>query len=408
MNAVAEKIIVRKIEDNLWQWREVNAQGEWQSNAFYTGDINLLKESVEGKAVWLVFSGLEIVSQRMEVDIKDRRQLVKILPFEIEEHIIDPVEDLHFCFGPVEDDKIAVAYGSIEALQGQIDEITAIHADVQRCLVDYLSLPREPGEWSLLLEGDYLYAHVDSGTGFCVEQTLAPVYLAALAADAQPSQLKLYADSEEALEQWQSLLPESVTANEELEAEEEEAGFWDLIDPNALPMLDFRSGKLARKLPFAKWWNDWKVPMIAAAAAFVVALGATWFAQMQAEQQRKTIIAQTDEIFRQVVPKGAITDPERQLKGLLGNSVNVGQGSNATALLVGVAPSIASFDVVKIRNMRYSSDSAQLQLDITADSFTTFENLRSKIAEQGFTVDIKSANVYGDTHQAQLRISEAG
>lgn len=413
---MAERILVRKIEENLWQWREVTAQGEWRSNAFYTGDINLLKESIEGKTVWLIFSGLDIVSERVAVDIKDRRQLLKILPFEVEEHIIDPVEEMQFCFGEVEGDSIALAYGEVEVLMAQIQEITAINADVQRCLVDYLMLPFQADSWTLLLENNLLYVRTERMLGFCVEVEAADLFLKALSAKAKPKSLNLYGDTDENLQKLQSLLPDDLENNPEAEDEEEnaemeavaeEAGFWDLVEPSALPVLDFRTGRLARKLPFAKWWAEWKVPTIAAAAAFVVAMGATWFGQVQADKMRKTIISQTDEIFRQAVPNGPITDPVRQLRGLLGSSGEVGVGSNATALLVGVAPSVASFSQVKIRNLRYSSDNAQLQLDIEADSFTTFESLRSKIAEQGFEVEIKSANVYGDTHQAQLRISEA-
>ena len=114
---MSERILVRKIEQNLWQWREASGQGEWLRDAFYTGDINLLKEAVEGKQVWLVVPGQEVVSQRVDVEIKDRKQLLKVLPYEIEETIIDPVEDLHFAYGPLEQDTITVAYADIEGLQ---------------------------------------------------------------------------------------------------------------------------------------------------------------------------------------------------------------------------------------------------------------------------------------------------
>ena len=61
-----------------------------------------------------------------------------------------------------------------------------------------------------------------------------------------------------------------------------------------------------------------------------------------------------------------------------------------------------------MRSFRYNHDSGQLQLNLEAKTFDTFETLRSKIAESGLSVEIRSANVYGDMHQAQLRVSEAG
>ena len=108
---MAQRVLVKRIEPNLWQWREVSAAGDWHNDAFYTGDINLLKETTAGKPVWFVLNGVDAVCRTVPADIKDRRQLLKILPFEIEEHIITPIEDIHMAYGPIVDDHISVVYG---------------------------------------------------------------------------------------------------------------------------------------------------------------------------------------------------------------------------------------------------------------------------------------------------------
>lgn len=406
---MSDRILVRKIEHNLWQWREASGQGEWLRDAFYTGDVNLLKESVDGRQVWLVIPGQEVVSQRVEVEIKDRKQLLKILPYEIEDGIIDAVEDLHFVYGNIENDTIPVAYADTEWLQACISEVEATGAEVQRCSVDYLQLPRPADGWVLLLENGVLLAHVESGVGFAVEQSMAGAFLAALAAQQPPpANLHLYADSEQSLMALHALLPAIVTQNESIVITEQEAGFWDLVSPANPLAPEFRTAKLARRLPFDKWWHEFKYPIIATAAGFLIALGTAAMGLHKAELERKRIMAQTDAIFRQAVPQGTISDPVRQLRGMLGNNTNQGQSSNAVALLAGVAPAIKSLSEVSVRSFRYSHDTGQLQLNLEAKSFDTFETLRGKIAETGLSVDIKSANVYGDVHQAQLRVSGAG
>jgi type II secretory pathway component PulL len=93
----------------------------------------------------------------------------------------------------------------------------------------------------------------------------------------------------------------------------------------------------------------------------------------------------------------------------LGNAGASSAGSsNVVRLIAGVSPAIQNFGDVTVKGMRYSVEGGQLQLNIEAKSFDTFEALRAKIAEAGFSVDLKSANAYGDVHQAQLRVSEAG
>ena len=404
---MSERILVRKIEKNLWQWRQVNAAGEWRADSFYTGDINLLKESVHGHHVWLILPGQNIVSQRVEATVKDRRQLLKILPFEIEEGVIDDVDNLHFAYGVIENDQIPVAYGDMAWMQECIDEIEATGADVQRCGVDYLQIQRPADGWSLLLENDILYSHFATGVGFAVEKEMAAAYLVSLANSEMPAQLNLYADDQDGMAELRHFLPETLTNSETLQVSEEEAGYWDLVVSSAALRGDFRTGRLARRLPFDQWWGAFKYPIIAMAAAFLIALGATWFELQQVESERKTLMAQTDEIFRQAVPKGAISDPERQLRAMLGNAGNGSAASNVVSLMAGVAPALQSFKEVTVRSLRYTVENGQLQMNIEANSFTTFEALRVKIAEAGYEVDIKSANVYGEVHQAQMRVSEA-
>lgn len=407
MNRVSERILVRKIGPNLWQWREATGHGEWLRDAFYTGDINLLKEAVAGRLVWLLLPGQAVVTQHVPVEIKDRKQLLKVLPYEIEDTIIDAVEELHFAFGPLQGDTVVVAYADLDWLQENVAEVEATGAEVQRCAPDYLLLPRPTEGWVLLLENGILLALVDDTVGFAVEQSMAGAYLAALV-DQPPVNLHLFGDSEESLMALHALLPGAITQSENIVVTEQVAGFWDLITPAQPPGLDFRSGRLARKLPFAKWWQEFKYPIVATAAGFVIAIATTGMGLQKAEAERKRITAQTDAIFRQAVPQGAISDPTRQLRTLLGSGGEIGGSSNAVQLLVGVAPAISALDEVVVRSVRYSRDNAQLQLNLEAKSFDTFETLRARISETGLQVEIKSANVYGDMHQAQLRVTEAG
>jgi general secretion pathway protein L len=406
---VSERILVRKIGPNLWQWREATSQGEWLGDAFYTGDINLLKEAVAGRFVWLLLPGQSVVSQRVPVEIKDRKQLLKVLPYEIEDSIIDAVEDLHFAIGPLQNDTVAVAYAECKWLQDIIAEVEiGAGAEVQRFGPDYMLLPRPDQGWVLLLENGLLLALLEDAVGFAVEQSMAGAYLAALASQPPPLNLLLFGDSEESLMALHALLPGTITQNESITVAEQVAGYWDLVSPTLPPTLDFRSGRLARKLPFAKWWQEFKYPIVATAAGFVIALITAGVGLQKAETERKRITAQTDAIFRQAVPEGTISDPERQLRALLGSGGGTGSASNAVELLVGVAPAISALDEVVVRSLRYSQDNGQLQLTLEAKSFDTFETLRARIAETGLRVEIKSANVYGDMHQAQLRVGGAG
>lgn len=405
---MVDRIFVRQLEPGLYQWRTLPPQAGLRSDNVYMGDANLLKESVDGRALIYILDGRQVVTQRLPAEIKDRRQLLKVLPYEVEEHIVDPIEDVHFAYGPVEEGEISLAYTDADWLERGITDFLALGSDVQRCAVDYLMLPRDREGITLLLDNGLLYAHTGPGVGFVVERAIAPLYLQALAGQLEIAELRLYAESDEAIDQLRELLPKQWQDNPDLSVDTAAGDFWDVFDSTAEPYYDFRTGRLARKLPITRWVEEWKTPLIALAAAFVVAVGATWIGQLRADQERKQIMARTDAIFREVVPSGNITNPERQLRQLLGNSGGSGQASNVVRMIAGVGPAVKSFNQVTIRNMRYSHENGQLQLNIEADSFDTLENLRSKIAEAGYEVRLQSANAFGNVHQGQLRISEAG
>lgn len=413
MKAVSERILVRKIEENLWQWREVSSQGDWCAEAYYTGDINLLKESSQGKPTWLVLPGQNVVSQHVPADIKDRNQLLKILPYEIEDDVIDPIEDMHFSYGQILGDSISVAYGELNWFAASIDEIETTGADVALCGVDYLQLPRADAGWTLLLENGILLALIDNGEGFAIEQEMAGMYLTALyskveASGSLPKSLQLYADGEDTLYALNQLLPEELTSDEEITIEAEEASLWDIISPSTPLNGNFRSGRLSRKLPFDKWWTDYKTPIIATAAAFVLAIVSVWMGEAKLSQERKQIMVQTDGIYRQVVPSGKITEPSRQLRGLLGKSgSSSADPSNVVSLISGIAPAIDSIKNLKVKSFRYTVSKRQLQMNIEGKSYDDFEVLRGKIAEAGFKVEIKNQSAYGEVFQAQMRVSEA-
>ncbi len=405
---MANRLIVRKVQDNLWQWRQVNGQNAWASEEFYTGDINLLKESIAGQTVWLMVPGLDVVTQELPADIKDRRQLIKTLPFELEDDIISPIEDLHFAFGPIENETIHTAYGDANALQSAIDELVETGADVQCCACDYLSLTRETAGWSVLLENQTVYIHTGTGTGFATEIDTAPLYFKALSQNEPPKHIQMWAANDDDLRALEPLLPENISKNEEIQIESGHGCFWDLIQPQDRPQLDFRTGRLARKVPFDQWWHLWKTPAIVLGAAIIGIIGISWLAEARLSSQQKQAVKQTDEIYRQVVPKGNITNPERQLRALLGNKGGGSvEPSNAVELLTAVAPAIKSIGDVVIRNFRYNAENAQLQINIEAKSFGSVEQLEKKIKDAGYKVEIKSSNMRGDTHQAQLRVTEA-
>lgn len=430
---MSERIYVRKLENNLWQWRHVTPQGQWASESFYTGDINLLAESINGKQVVLLLPGQNAVSMREETDLKDRKLISKVLPFQVEEHIIDSLDELVFAYGPVKDGALTLCYVNEEYARSSIDELEANGALVQRVLVDYLELAREEGSFTLILEHDQVMVADDQGSGFCVELGLAPLVLKSLFAERQPHRVVLVAEGEAELADLKAMLPESVLAlageaqtrvealeqsetdDDDLDApikplddriSEEIGGFWDYVLVQAKPAIDFRQGPLARKLPFGQWFKEWRIPAAAAVIAFGLAMLAATLELTTTRKQYRQYVAERDGFYRQIIPgAGNVVDPVKTLKAKLGGG-NQSPGSNLVGILNNIGPAISAHKDVKVSSFRYTHENRELQLNIEARDIATLEAVRNQIAQTGLKAEIKRASVAGEVNQALMRITE--
>lgn len=432
-NRVSERIYVRKLENNLWQWRHVTPLGQWASESFYTGDINLLAESISGKQVVLLLPGQNAVSMREETDLKDRKLIAKVLPFQVEEHIIDSLDELVFAYGPITNGALTLCYVNEEYARSAIELLESRGALVQRVLVDYLELSREEGAFTLILEHGQLVLADDQGSGLCVERNLAPLVMRSLFTEHERPRLVLVAEDEAELGELKAMLPEAILAEDaqtetsagnldedgadeyDLDApakpvntrvSEEIGGFWDYVLVQAKPAIDFRQGALARKLPFAQWFKEWRIPAAAAVVAFGLAMLAATLDLTTSRKQYRQYLAERDGFYRQIIPgAGSVVDPVKTLKAKLGGG-NQTPGSNLVGILNNIGPAISAHKDVKLSSFRYTHENRELQLNLEARDIATIEAVRNQIAQTGLKAEIKRASASGEVNQALMRITE--
>ena len=410
---MTEIIIVRQLADDLWQWRYASSRTGWRDDEIHSGDLEGLGNSLpaRGMPAFYLLPGEKVVAQRITAEARERRHLSKLVPYQLEEQAIDPVDDLHFSLGPVHDNKLAVAYTNLNELQQAMEQLEAAGCDVQHCVADFLMMERAADSWTLCIDEQRLLAHTGEGLGLAVELDLAHAVVPALAGyQKAPLRIELCAADTGGLDQLRALLPEALNASEELEIVASEADFWDLLDPTALPELDFRSGALGRRLPLLRWWREWRTPIVATAAAFVLAIGVTAGQYWRAQAEHTSITEQMTQVYRQAVPNAGsdVRDPEKRLASLVGDAGATQSSSNLMYLLSQVTPAIESKDSLSVTSFRYSQENRELQLNLEAKDFSQLEAVRADITQRGLTAELLRVSAQGDVHQARMRVVEGG
>ncbi|WP_188152335.1 type II secretion system protein GspL [Teredinibacter waterburyi] len=411
---MAEKLFARNTADGLWQWRRVASDGHWSGDTFKTGDADALAQEVGGDdlPVALVVPGQWVVSTHVEIDIKDKRHFAKLLPYEMEEELIDSVEDLHMAFGPITGDSVDVLYLKSDVMNSVVADLIAANCDFRTALPDYLNLIVEDKGLTFIYEDGVVIARLGKMRGFAIEASMAPMILADLGETQKvDGPINLVAENDYDLDKLTLWLPEQwrSEAEDSPELVRNIGGLWDWIDTGSdRQPINLRSGSYSRQLPLTRWLQEWKTPLVALAAAYVIALAVTFFQYQVAKSQQKTILSQMNAVYQQAVPNGRGGDPERKLETLVKTLKGGPSGgtTNFVALLNSVAKAVKQAGNITMSSIRYTGDQRELMLNIEGSSFAELETLRGAVTAEGFAAELLRVEAKGDRHSARMKVTE--
>lgn len=408
---MSEKLFARQLENGLWQWRRLS-DDEWATSHYDTGDNEALADSLRDNpvdAVCLILPGQVAVSSVQHAEVGNRKQLQKLIPYDMEEQIIDSVEDLHFLLGVMEKDKVTVVYVKSETIKNALEQLESVNCDVNQCLPDYLLLVRENDGATILWEDNYVCASLGKGLGFTVEADLAPLVVAGISTDYEfTATINVVAETEENANALASWLPEKWKRENGPEIIVRTGTFWEWLDSGVeQAILNFRTGKFARQLPIARWWQDWKKPAYVAAAAYLIAVTASFSQYLQAKSEHRSIIKEMNTVYLEAVPNGRPGDPEGALRSMVRGLDGESNSTNLMLILNGVSGALAGNSDIDMSSFRYNGDQKELRFNLEAKSFSDLENLRSAVEQQGFAAELLRVTAEGDVTQASMRVTEA-
>ncbi|MBX2857941.1 MAG: general secretion pathway protein GspL, partial [Cellvibrionaceae bacterium] len=378
---------------------------------YSTGDTQALADSRSTSMVpiCLGFAGQTVAARDVEMDVKDKRHLAKLLPFELEEFLIDSVDDLHFVHTPLVDNRTSVLYAKNDDIAKALAPFEELKCEVPLCLPEYMFLLRQNDGVTIVFEDDVVVAHYAEGKGFTVEASLAPYVVAGLTTSLEGTQvLNLVADSPEKLELLLAWCPQAWREQEGLDIKLSQGGFWDWANPDidASP-YNFRRGKFAKQLPFRRWINHWKIPAAAVAAAFVLSVIVSYVEYFSAKNENKRIVVQIDDVYKKAIPGGRSRDPERDLESKVRTLGNKNKASNFMHLFNSVASSITGASGITLESIRYNSDQGELQLSLTGNDFGSLESMRGQVTAKGLAAEFVRIDKRSDSHSASMKVTEA-
>ena len=388
----------------VWRLRE----GEHWMGSEARGDIDQLHSaSVDIDApLWLLLPTQQGVVLKHTIGSGEQRLFRKVIPFELEEQIITDIDDIHFVYSGIEEQRVTVAYTQLDWLEPLIESIDDREMNLQLACLEAQLLPWQSATMSIRWRGESAPVEIRYGADLVCAVSAESLELtlrhlgSAEDVDAFDT-LNLYADSHEQLDCLQELLPESLSSM----AQRHQWNRWESLDIPTEAPLNWLQGNLSRSLPIARWWQEWRWPVFAGAAALLVFLVSSYGELLQLKSEQRQHLANAEQAYRQVVPSGALVDPEVQLSNQLKKFGVTKSRDYPSALqaLTQVSPTLESAEGVKVTNIYYYN--GELRLNIETANFQQIEQLRTSLGNQSISAELVNSSAVNDGHQARMRIT---
>ena len=339
-----------------------------------------------------------------EIPTRNRAQLLKAIPYTLEEELAENVEDLHFAVKPHgngKTDAAVVRRDWMERLLAMLQEAGVIPRAVTP---ETLCLPRQGDEWVLLAEDRGAVFRTGRNTGYALDNEqldiLVDAALAAWTAHGQTaSALTLIERRTDP-----TLPPLGLTSDVSLTNYSGDEPAIAVLAQGYLAQrpINLLQGDFAPTTNFGEAWRRWRV-----AAMIVLLLGTVHLVTLAIENvEYRRQIEGLDQamatLYRETFPDATkVINPVAQMRNHMAELQQQGGPSiDYLALVVGAGKLVVGADQVSIKRLRYRDN--RIELDLESDSIERLETLQQHLREANFLAELRSVTNNGGRYQGRI------
>lgn len=371
--------------------------------------LHELAELAQGRQVWILVPGTEILSTRVKLPRASFARLARAVPYALEESLTEDVESSHFALGNYREGDTAVLVVARACMNAWLDALKTAHIEADVVMPDFLAIPWIPGAYCVAIEDGLALARTGEQLGFAVETDALITYLRTALSDADrpsPNALHIYVSDERVIE-----TSRDSVADLDVPVE------WHCLQGGLLPYLlegtkgpqptlHLLQGPYANQNKDRNTWRPWRVALVMSVLA-LLAYGAREFIETaRLEAAQRSYAERIESIFRDTFPKARrVVNPEVQMGHHL-EELRAQHGYAGDGFLALLADAVEPFDEfqgVELEQLAYQDN--QLDLALRADNVQVLDDLKRALQRGGeVEVEILSASAQGRSVQSRVRI----
>lgn len=396
----------------------VDGQHYWASGGEQHPSITLGKSSPQemasiarGKQVSLLIDSRYTTVMSVKVPSKNRSKQLQAIPYAMEDHLAEDLEDIHFAIGKADShNQIPVIAIKRSLMQDTLSlfSTTGVHIDYMSA--DCTALPISDNTWSLLLfEQSAIISTSSVDAQSCERENLQAIFRALLEqASEKPAQIKCFtteADQSQ-LAFLQQLDIETIL--QPIKSHPLEIFVGQLGQLSSLNLLQ---GKFTRKRQSSNnWLRPWKYTAIAAGLFITLYLGLLSVQSKQLKDENILLSKNIETEFRRAMPEARNLSNmqkrvERHLQELK-SAASHDDNNRFLHLLSSATPALAQANNITINAAVFRSN--HLDLDISTNSLQNIEQVKSQLLKLPDIKTVLSTTVEKDSVNGRLRLELKG
>ncbi|MGR5149001.1 type II secretion system protein GspL [Photobacterium alginatilyticum] len=378
------------------QQKEVIASGQLAD----LGQLNELTEYAAQRQVFALIPAGEVLLTEVAIPTGSGRQLASVLPYLLEEELAQDVDALHVHLLKREGDTAHVAVVEHRKVQAWLSALDDAGIEVKKLLPDCLCLPLFSDSYSAAeLEGQWLIRQSET-LGVCAETSWLDAWLLA--------QKMPIAATDSLGDESESPTAEGAVVGQEADtvqpllirhytpAPARVSGKWQAETPELVMQLlalgaeaskvNLLSGAYKQQPAWRKYLKPWRKVAMAAGLVLVALVGEHIVSVQQMEAQAAVYKAESERIFRQVLPQYKRIPSQsylkRQMNSELARLGGAGSEEGLLRWLAQLKPALSKIPQLSVQNLKYDQNRAELRFQASSAEFQHFEQLRTLLAEK--------------------------
>ncbi|MEN8175466.1 MAG: type II secretion system protein GspL [Pseudomonadota bacterium] len=340
-----------------------------------------------------------------QVVAKNRKQLVRAVPYAVEDELAEDIEELHFALGPVRGGEVPVAVIARRRLEEILGSLADAGLQPAAVVPETLCLPRGGADWVLLLGERQAVLRTGDYSGYAMDpENVAELLAAELAAfEDKPEDapgIRVIGDT--GLE----LLPDSPLASR-FDYQQPDGTVLELL-ASACQLnerINLLQGPFSPSNPIVELWGQWRVVLLLLGVAAVLYLGNVALDNQRLHAQKDEIHAAITDVFRDAIPDAKrLTKPEVQMRNRL-RTLREGSDDGRPgflSLLAAAGGTLMPSDQTAVKRLRFRN--GRLEIDIEARTIEQLEKIQEKIRDNAVQASLDSIRNESGRYQGRLVI----